>query len=381
MWKELISLKDDLKIVNSPWIVLGDFNQTLHPEQRSRPMSLNIDAKMRLFRETLTEADLGDLAYKGSKFTWTNKIKTNLIAKNLDRVLVNDEWLSLFPDSVTSFGESAFSDHAVCRMILKPSLVREKRHFRFYNYLLHNEKFLEFLMELWYSVDATGYAVYIISRKLKMIKNGVRTLSRDNYSNLEKRAEEAHVILLSAQHSLLIAPSVINVIAESLAHKSWLVLAKEEERFLFQRSHINWTQGGDCNSSYYNRLIATRKSFNHIHFLINNQGIRVERQQAVQNMCIEYFSNLLGSDQVALLDPQDLTLLMPFRCLESELTDLTKDFTRQDIRDAFFELPANKTSGPDGYPAEFFTGAWNIFGPEATDAVLEFFRSGKLLKQ
>lgn len=352
---------------------MGDFNQTLHPEQHSRPLSLNIDPKMRLFRETLTEADLGDLVYKGSKFTWTNKSKTNLVAKKLDRVLVNDEWLSLLPDSVTSFGESDFSDHVVCRMILKPSSIREKRPFRFYNYMLHNEQFLEFLMELWYSVDATGYAVYIISRKLKMIKNGVRTFSRDNYSNLEKRAEDAHVILLSAQHSLLIAPSVTNVIAESLAHESWLVLAKADERFLFQQSHINWIQGGDCNSAYYNRLIATRKSFNHIHFLINDQGIRVERQQAVQNLCIEYFSNLLGSDQVdTLLDPQDLTILMPFICSESEVTDLTKHFARQDIRDALFELPANKTSGPDGYPVEFFTGAWNIFGPEATDAVLEF---------
>lgn len=81
----------------------------------------------------------------------------------------------------------------------------------------------------------------------------------------------------------------------------------------------------------------------------------------------------MGSDQVdTLLDPQDLTLLMPFICSESEVTDLTKHFARQDIRDAFFELPANKTSGPDSYPVEFFTGAWNIFGPEATDAVLEF---------
>ncbi|KAH0922898.1 hypothetical protein HID58_022916, partial [Brassica napus] len=71
--------------------------------------------------------------------------------------------------------------------------------------------------------------------------------------------------------SLELEHDTSNIYSADLAHKSWLVLAKEEERFLFQRSHINWTQGGDCNSSYYNRLIATRKSFNHIHFLINNQ--------------------------------------------------------------------------------------------------------------
>lgn len=47
----------------------------------------------------------------------------------------------------------------------------------------------------------------------------------------------------------------------------------------------------------------------------------------------------------------------------------------------FFSLPRNKTSGPDGYSAEFFIACWSVVGYEVTEAVLEFFRSGSLLRQ
>ena len=184
------------------------------------------------------------------------------------------------------------------------------------------------------------------------------------------------------QNNLLLSPSKANATAESLAHDAWLILSKAEERYLFQRSHINWIQHGDCNSAYYHRLIETRRSFNYIHYLLNKQDSRVEGQIEIQKLCIDYFEDLLGSKQSApLFDPQDLSILMTFRCSETQRTYLTKGFSRHEIRDAFFELLANKTSGPDDYTAEFFTRAWNIMGTEAMDAIQEFIKSGNLLKQ
>ena len=78
---------------------------------------------------------------------------------------------------------------------------------------------------------------------------------------------------------------------------------------------------------------------------------------------------------------EDIDLLMSYRCSETEVSELGKQFSNQEIKDAFFSLPHNKTSGPDGYLAKFFTACWPIVGPEVTDAVAEFFRTGCLLKQ
>ena len=36
LWNELSYLKSDLRILNKPWIVLGDFNQTPNPEEHSQ---------------------------------------------------------------------------------------------------------------------------------------------------------------------------------------------------------------------------------------------------------------------------------------------------------------------------------------------------------
>lgn len=81
-----------------------------------------------------------------------------------------------------------------------------------------------------------------------------------------------------------------------------------------------------------------------------------------------------------LYDAADLFLFMPYHCSEVQKDALTKSFSRQDIKDAFFALARNETSGSDDYYAEFFTGAWSIVGSEATDAILEFFKSGSMLK-
>ncbi|GJT73883.1 auxin efflux carrier [Tanacetum coccineum] len=41
----------------------------------------------------------------------------------------------------------------------------------------------------------------------------------------------------------------------------------------------------------------------------------------------------------------------------------------------------DKSSGPDGYTAAFFKGAWEIVGSDVVNAVKEFFVNGKLLKE
>ncbi|XP_060210448.1 uncharacterized protein LOC132637368 [Lycium barbarum] len=57
------------------------------------------------------------------------------------------------------------------------------------------------------------------------------------------------------------------------------------------------------------------------------------------------------------------------RRLQQAITQLKDD---QDI---------NKSPGPDGYSSGFFKAAWEIIGKDVIEAVLDFFRNDKLLKQ
>lgn len=111
-------------------------------------------------------------------------------------------------------------------------------------------------------------------------------------------------------------------------------------------------------------------------------GTRFDTQQGILNHCVNYFSQLLASDEEPpMLIQDDMNLLMPFRCSLQQKEALAKPFTNEEITEAFFSLPKNKASRPDGYSSEFFKGCWSIFGTEATVAVAEFFYSGEMLQQ
>ncbi|KAL2240857.1 UNVERIFIED_CONTAM: hypothetical protein Sindi_0726900, partial [Sesamum indicum] len=55
--------------------------------------------------------------------------------------------------------------------------------------------------------------------------------------------------------------------------------------------------------------------------------------------------------------------------------------TPTDVKQAVFDIAEDKASGPDGYSSGFFKAAWPIVGQEVTTAVLDFFNTGRLLKQ
>lgn len=61
--------------------------------------------------------------------------------------------------------------------------------------------------------------------------------------------------------------------------------------------------------------------------------------------------------------------------------DVMKLFERKGVKATMFQIDSNKNPSPDDYGNGFFKSAWPIIGEEITDAVLELFNNGKLLKQ
>ncbi|KAL2246047.1 UNVERIFIED_CONTAM: hypothetical protein Sindi_2872900 [Sesamum indicum] len=64
-----------------------------------------------------------------------------------------------------------------------------------------------------------------------------------------------------------------------------------------------------------------------------------------------------------------------------ESTALLLPFTPADVKQAIFDIAEDKAPGPDGYSSGFFKAAWPIVGQEMTSAVMDFFSTGRLLKQ
>lgn len=259
---------------------------------------------------------------------------------------------------------------------------RQKKPFRFFNYLLQNEAFLPLVAHHWFSYNISGTAMYRVARKLKTLKRAIRDFSKPNYSDLEKRVSEAAEALAAPQIQTLNDPSMENADMELSLQKKWLTLSSAEESFFFQRSRVTWLTVGDRNTPYFHRMATARQALNHIHFLEYEDGNRHETQLDIQNICVNYFSDLLGKP----IDPplfiqDDISGLLEFSCSQSQRDSLVATVTDEEIRAAFFSLPRNKASGPDGYSPKFFLSCWSVVGGEVTVAVSEFFSSGRLLQQ
>ncbi|XP_010489852.1 PREDICTED: uncharacterized protein LOC104767537 [Camelina sativa] len=301
LWEDLKQLSASPIIGNRAWLVLGDFNQTLHPTDHFDPVTLNVDRRTRDFRECLLDAELSDLRYQGSKFTWWNKSKTRPVAKKLDRVLANESWSLCFPSSYDVFGAPDFSDHAVCGVIPSSTGEKIKRPFKFFNFFLQNTDFIQEIGMHWLSLNVTGSAMYRVSKKLKILK---------------KKLE---------------------------AQRKWSILAKAEESFLCQRSRVTWMREGDGNMAYFHRMVE---------------------KKTLQCLCRAIWSSFcpINAHKIRSLIWRNLFQTKRSKQLFSRSLEI-----RQVAQTAILR--------------NFFVGCWNYIGAEVTEAVAEFFQSGRLLEQ
>ncbi|KAL2246373.1 UNVERIFIED_CONTAM: hypothetical protein Sindi_2905500 [Sesamum indicum] len=164
-----------------------------------------------------------------------------------------------------------------------------------------------------------------------------------------------------------------------------LVYAKaaELERIMLQqRAKMEWMKGGDQCSRVFFCKIAQRRTTRRILQINDAQGITITEPNAVIHEFISYYQSLLGGDRRQRV--MDLRFLRPWTrhiITTEEEGHLLEPFSAEDIKKAVFDIGEDKAPGPDGYSSGFYKNAWPMVGQEVTKAVLEFFSTGKLLKQ
>lgn len=62
------------------------------------------------------------------------------------------------------------------------AVLKAKRPFRFFKFLMQNPEFIHVIREHWYSFYVVGSAIFRVSKKLKQLKSHIKSFSRDTYS-------------------------------------------------------------------------------------------------------------------------------------------------------------------------------------------------------
>ena len=133
-----------ISVGSSPWIVGGDFNTVLCPEERSGGATLSGIA-MSDFHDTIADCGLTDASYTGSPYTWYSR----RLRQRLDRVLVTHSWMDVFSKTQVTHLELSKSDHRGLLVVAETIVTQKASSFRFQHMWITHPGFLEVVRRNW----------------------------------------------------------------------------------------------------------------------------------------------------------------------------------------------------------------------------------------
>ena len=290
LWAELIQMQTDLDLDSHSWILGGDLNQIAHPSEHSSPHVIVPDGLMYQLQDCLMHLGVFDLRYIGPCHTWTNSQSETPIAKKLDRLLVNSKTILSFPNALATFLPPSFSDHAPCIIDLAFNLPQAgTKPFKFQNYLTKHPMFAQLIQDAWTQARNTCQTLAQLCWKLKPIKRDLKTLNRENFTQIQERVSEAYRLLQSAQVQALQDPNPSMFQMEKDLHQKWSFLREIEELFFRQKSRITWLREGDLNTAYFLRICKTRVSYNAIRAFLSDCGTWITDPLLMSSHAINHF--------------------------------------------------------------------------------------------
>ncbi|XP_074304499.1 uncharacterized protein LOC141639227 [Silene latifolia] len=364
----------------NPWIVLGDVNCVRTTEERISSDPPN-DVAMNEFNEAIANAGLAEVRTQGCCFTWTNKqdYKDRKWVR-LDRALVNASWLLVFPDSYAEALTAGISDHSPVVLTLEASTPPKNYSFKYLNCWSQDKQFLPLVRAEW-GTYIKGCAMYKLVQHLKRLKGKLRGFHREHYANITAKVKNVQQQLHTCQEKLQLDPhNRALCLEEEHLSEDYCKFKTIELSIAFQRAKEFDIKMGDASTTYFSSKVAARRNSSNIRKVVDNHGTVCNAFPDISKAFLDYYISLLGTaGNVTKFDSSIMPnghILTP-----TEGSPLLEPITPAEIKSALFSIDANKSPGPDGYSSGFFKDAWDTIHDSFITAILDFFKTGKLLKE
>ncbi|XP_062114518.1 uncharacterized protein LOC133825618 [Humulus lupulus] len=338
-----------------PWLTVGDFNAVFHFDDRAGG-------------KTISVAEIHDST------AWLAQIQMagwwGRVYSKIDHAFSNENW--------AEFQWDVNSDHCYC-------LIKTHKHgnlgtkpFRFFNLWIAHRGFKEVVSSNW-NKPMVVRGLQGVIKKLLRLKHVLKAFNRDEIGDVGKRYHQAKGEYQLALNRAQTSPTNIQVQeAEKFVVARYQHHHAMYRSFLIQRSKVTWLQKGDDNNSYFHACIKKRREENRIVSFQNEQGVVIDDYNKVVHHFLDHFRGYMGSTSSAISTINSQCIdLGPCLGIEMQLR-LIRKFRKSDVKKALFSIPGTKSLGPDGYGSEFYKAMWQDIGDEISEAILEFFNTGKI---
>ncbi|GJY52247.1 RNA-directed DNA polymerase, eukaryota [Tanacetum coccineum] len=294
-------------------VLLGDFNKVRFEHERHGSLFNSHGANS--FINFIIRTGLIDLPLEGYTFTWAHKSASKM--SKLDKILISEGLLALFPSILALCTDKHLSDH-------RPILLRELNvaygptPFRFFHSWSSWKGFDKIVEDSWKnSVCMESNSIIKLKKKLQSLKSSIKHwLAKDNQkSNEHKR---------NIQNRLIILDKIFDQGSrnDDLIHEMSNLL-KELQDFnksssldMAQKDKIRWAIEGDENSKFF-------------HGIINKK-------------CSQLAFHGVFADGDWIVEPS-------------------------------LDCGISKSPGPDGFTFEFYRKYWSLIDHDVVAAVTSFF--------
>jgi len=172
------------------WLLAGDFNLIRKPADRNKPGGDL--AETLLFNEALIALGVVELPLHGQRFTWSNKQLSPLLER-LDCFFTLQSWTNTFPNTFVSTLTMETSDNSPCLISIKTTIPKGKI-FRFENYLMEHEQFLNIVQHGWSLPTFQSDSGKVITVKFKNLRRVIRAW-QSQLSNLKANIANVKLVL------------------------------------------------------------------------------------------------------------------------------------------------------------------------------------------
>ncbi|KAF7814696.1 ribonuclease H [Senna tora] len=227
---------------NSPWIVIGDFNQIINNREK---LSKNqkIRGSSRLV-DSINSLGLIDLPTTGNWFTWTNgRQGDDLVWERIDKTFSNTNWLHLFPETWVEVLPVAASGHSPLVIHVQRAHPSKQYSFKFELMWLQHPQFQEIIRSNWLPTNSGSRAMQVNS-KLNSITKKIAQWNKHEFDPalIKEAAKKYFMDLYSSnssmspdQRKIIVSNSGIPILTEDhIQHLTKPFTKFEIETALFQ---------------------------------------------------------------------------------------------------------------------------------------------------
>lgn len=289
------------------------------------------------FREVVNDCNLIDLPLEGYQFTWARSLDSvNAVEERLDRGMVTEAWLNLFPNARLKNLIAPISDHSPIILCLEEAVQYNcRRRFRFENGWLREPSLVDIVNNSWENAHDGDILMKLqhCSKEMEQLSKSLNFNFRKAIIDCKNSMEEAR--LWDDEQG----------VAGYLSQKEKMIsLLLQEEDYWRQRAKAFWLKDGDSNTRYFHIAASARKRANYIKKLMNVEGVVVSRQDELCEVARGYFQELFQAQHSFYGSVIDA--VQPVIC-EEQNQILMRPFMENEFKEAIFQMHPDKSPGPD----------------------------------